>query len=96
MTGAAGKRSPPPERLLIMIALHRITNPDHPLYLNPDLFQTIEANPDTVITLENSSKFVVRETPAEIVQLVREWRASVIATAGDVPAVVARLHPIRG
>ena len=79
-----------------MIALHRITNPQHPLYLNPDLFQTIESHPDTVITLENASKFIVRETPDEIVQLVREWRASVIATAGDVPATIRRLHPLRG
>ena len=79
-----------------MIALHRITNPDHPVYLNPDLFALIEAHPDTVITLENASKFVVRETPDEIVQLVRTWRASVIAAAGELPARVTRLHPVRG
>jgi flagellar protein FlbD len=79
-----------------MIVLHRLTNPDHPLYLNPDLIQSIEANPDTVITLENASKFVVHETPEQIVDLIREWKASVIATASDVPASVVRLHPVRG
>ena len=42
-----------------MIALHRITQPDHELYLNPDLIQTVEANPDTVIALTNGSRFVV-------------------------------------
>jgi flagellar protein FlbD len=79
-----------------MIVLHRLTNPHHPLYLNPDLIQTIEANPDTVVALENASKFVVAESPEHIVSLIREWRASVIASASDVPATIVRLHPSRG
>jgi flagellar protein FlbD len=79
-----------------MIVLHRITNHDHGLYLNPDLIQSIEANPDTVITLENASKFVVDETPEQIVELVRQWRASVIASASELPATIVRLHPLRG
>jgi flagellar protein FlbD len=79
-----------------MIVLHRLTNPDHPLYLNPDLIQTIEANPDTVIALENASKFVVAEKPAQIVELIREWKASVIASASEAPASVIRIHPTRG
>ena len=62
-----------------MIAVHRITQPDHELYVNPDLIQTIEANPDTVIALTNGSKFVVAETPAEVARLVREWRAGILA-----------------
>ena len=49
-----------------MIAVHRITQPDHELYVNPDLIQIVEANPDTVIVLTNGSKFVVSETPAEV------------------------------
>ena len=63
-----------------MIVLHRLTNPDHPLYLNPDLIQTIEANPDTVITLENALQ-VRRRTrrPEQIVDLIRELEGSVIA-----------------
>ena len=79
-----------------MIILHRLTNPDHPLYLNPDLIQTIEANPDTVIALENASKFVVAESPEQIVGLIRGWKASVLADASAVPASVVRLHPSRG
>ena len=49
-----------------MIPVHRITQPDHELYVNPELIQTVEANPDTVIALTNGSKFVVAETPAEV------------------------------
>ena len=74
-----------------MIVLHRLTHPDHPLYLNPDLIQTVEANPDTVIALENASKFVVLETPDEIVELVREWRASVLTRAAGAQVIPLRV-----
>jgi flagellar protein FlbD len=74
-----------------MITVHRLTSPDHPLYLNPDLIQTVEANPDTVIALENSSKFVVIETPEQVVELVRQWRASILARVDG-----GRVVPIRG
>ena len=58
-----------------MIALHRINRPDHDFYLNPDLIQLIEANPDTVITLTNGSKFVVAETPGEVARArSSDWR----------------------
>ena len=30
-----------------MIELHRLTHPDEPFYLNPDMIQTIEAKPDS-------------------------------------------------
>jgi len=38
--------------------------PDEPFLLNPDLIVTVEATPDTVITLENGSRLLVDETPA--------------------------------
>ena len=62
-----------------MIAVHRITQPDHELYVNPDLIQVIEANPDTVIVLANGTRFVVSETAAEVTDRVRRWRASIVA-----------------
>jgi flagellar protein FlbD len=62
-----------------MISLHRLTHPDQTFLLNPDLIQTIEATPDTVVSLTNSSKFIVNEKPAEIVGLIREWRAEIVA-----------------
>ena len=64
-----------------MIPLHRLTHPGHPLYLNPDLIQTVEANPDTVVSLTNASKFVVSETPETIMHLIREWRSGILARA---------------
>ncbi|HZO95796.1 MAG TPA: flagellar FlbD family protein [Gaiellaceae bacterium] len=64
-----------------MIALHRLTHPDQVLLLNPDLIQTIEATPDTVVSLTNASKFVVIERPYEVVARIREWRSSILTRA---------------
>ena len=64
-----------------MIRLHRLTHPDQPFHLNPDLIETVEATPDTVVTLGDGTKLVVMESPADIVGRIREWKASVIALA---------------
>jgi len=41
--------------------------------LNADLIRTVEAMPDTKITLINGDHFLVRETPKEIVERVMEY-----------------------
>jgi flagellar protein FlbD len=64
-----------------VISVHRLTHPECPLWLNPDLIQQIEQTPDTVISLTNGTRLVVDEEPAQILELVRRWRATVIATA---------------
>lgn len=64
-----------------MIVLHRLTHPDQPFHLNPDLIVTVESTPDTVISLGNASKLVVIESPEEIAQRIRDWRASILAAA---------------
>jgi flagellar protein FlbD len=71
-----------------VIAVHRIAQPDHDVYVNPDLIQVIDANPDTVIVLCNGTKFVVSETPDEVAELVREWRVSIL-TATEHPSPAA-------
>jgi uncharacterized protein YlzI (FlbEa/FlbD family) len=73
-----------------VIAVHRITQPDHELYVNPDLIQVIEANPDTVIVLANGNRFVVSETATEVAGLVREWRASIVAAVEQPSPATAR------
>lgn len=64
-----------------MIVLHRLADAQAELYLNPDLIQTIEALPDTHIALTTGSTLVVHESPAEVAEAVREWRASVLVLA---------------
>ena len=61
-----------------MIILHRLTHPDHELYLNPDQILSLEATPDTVISLLNGTKYLVSETPEKVISLVRDWRASIL------------------
>jgi flagellar protein FlbD len=50
--------------------------------VNCDLIERVEAAPDTVLTLVDGSRYVVRESVAEIVDKVRAFRASVVPLAG--------------
>lgn len=64
-----------------MITLHRLGHAVEPFQLNPDLIMTVEANPDTVITLTTGTKIVVAEPPERVVEDVRSYRIDVLAGA---------------
>ena len=64
-----------------MITLNRLGHSDEPFHLNPDMIVTVEATPDTVITLATGAKVVVAESPAEVAAAVHAYRASVLAEA---------------
>jgi flagellar protein FlbD len=49
--------------------------------LNCDLIERAEETPDTVLTLVDGTKYVVRESVDEVVHLIRDYRASVVALA---------------
>jgi flagellar protein FlbD len=53
------------------------------LALNCDLIERIEATPRTILTMVDGSRYVVRESVAEIVDKVRAFRASVIVLAHE-------------
>jgi flagellar protein FlbD len=55
-----------------MIELTSLNNTK--FYLNSDYFEKIEVTPDTVITLTNGKKFVVKEPPEVIIDRVVEFR----------------------
>ena len=55
-----------------MIHLTRINHV--PLVLNSELIEHIETTPDTVISLTNGQKFVVREAAEEVVNRVIDFR----------------------
>jgi flagellar protein FlbD len=63
-----------------MIIVTRLHGPG--LAVNCDLIERVEATPDTVLTLVDGSRYVVRESLAEIVDKVRAFRASVVQLAG--------------
>jgi flagellar protein FlbD len=64
-----------------MITLHRLGHAAEQFHLNPDLIVTVEANPDTVVTLTTGTKIVVAEPPERVVEEIREYRAAVLAEA---------------
>ena len=55
-----------------MITLHRLGHAAEPFHLNPDLIVTVEANPDTVVTLTTGTKIVVAEPPERVVDEIRD------------------------
>ena len=71
------------QRTDTMIKLHRLGHAVEAFNLNPDLIMTVEATPDTVITLSNGSKIVVAEPPERVVADVRAHRIEVLAGAMD-------------
>ena len=79
-----------------MIRLHKLARTPQPFHLNPDLVITVEAHPDTVVTLTTGSRLVVVETPEEVADLVRAWRASVLDAMTRVPRRSSSLTLVRG
>ena len=64
-----------------MILLHRLEG--EALVVNADLIESIEARPETVLTLVDGRKAVVSESPSEIIERVIGFRAAVLAAADD-------------
>lgn len=59
-----------------MIKLTRFNQSE--LYLNPDLFKTIEETPDTVITLVNDDHYLVREKAEEVIRRIVDYRVRIL------------------
>ena len=69
-----------------MIELTRLNG--NPMVLNSDLIKTAESSPDTMLTLVNGEKLIVRETCEEVTKKVVRYRARLLAA-------VARRLPAR-
>ncbi len=52
--------------------------------LNPDLIERVEATPDTVVTLIDEKKFLIEETLDDVLRLITDFRAYVIARSRDI------------
>jgi len=63
----------PIERTGSMIKLHH-GREQREIWVNCDLIETLEATPDTVLTLSTGKKLIVAETPQEIAALVVAFR----------------------
>ena len=47
--------------------------------INSDHIEIVEANPDTVITLTNGDRYIVKESVDEIIEEVVEFRRKIFA-----------------
>jgi len=66
-----------------------------PVALNCDLIERAEATPETVLTLVDGTKYVVAESVEDILVKVREFRASVIASAQQLDPAPADAPALR-
>jgi flagellar protein FlbD len=66
-----------------MIVLHRLGHQAEPFYLSPEMIVTVEANPDTVVSLTTGAKVIVHEAPEVVVQRVRRSRVAVLVDAAE-------------
>ena len=69
-----------------MIHLTRLNG--NPVTINAELIESLEACPNTVVSLATSNRYIVRETVDEVVEKVVEYRRKV--NAEQVP------NPIKG
>jgi flagellar protein FlbD len=77
-----------------MIQLTRLNG--IPIMLNSDLIKTAESSPDTMLTLINGEKLIVREDCDEVTERVLAYRARLLAAVArrlpsydDLPRVVS-------
>ncbi|MBX5465401.1 MAG: flagellar FlbD family protein [Clostridia bacterium] len=60
-----------------MIWLTRLNGDE--LVVNADMIETVEATPDTVITLANGHRWIVAESPDEVIRRVVAYRREIAA-----------------
>ena len=51
--------------------------------INCDLVERVDAHPNTVLTLVDATKYIVAESLTEVVERVRDFRASVLARSAE-------------
>lgn len=64
------------------------------MFLNADLLESIEATPDTVLTLVDGRRIVVADSPDEIAERIVEFRASVLVSAAELRGATNPVSPI--
>jgi flagellar protein FlbD len=58
-----------------MISLTRLNGTKY--YLNADIIMSVEGTPDTVITLTNGAKFIVKDHPEDVIAMIVEYQRMV-------------------
>jgi len=59
-----------------MIKLRRLNNST--FFLNHHHIEAMEASPDTIITLTNERKYIVRESLEEIIERIQDYESEIV------------------
>lgn len=65
-----------------VIIVTRLNGPQ--FAINPDLLQRIDSTPDTILTLVDGTKYIVQESMTDVIELITDYRAILVARAQDV------------
>lgn len=60
-----------------MIKVTRLSGTAPELVINAELIETVEANPDTVITLTTGNRIIVQESVDEVIRRVVAYRRAI-------------------
>jgi flagellar protein FlbD len=60
-----------------VIRLTRLSQPEPDLVINAELIETVEAKPDTVVTLTTGHKVIVQESVDQVIQLVIQYKRAI-------------------
>jgi flagellar protein FlbD len=58
--------------------------------VNADLVARVETSPDTRVTMIDGSRYIVTESMADVIRLIEEYKARVLALARSLPDVTDR------
>ena len=76
-----------------MILVHRLRGEE--LFVNADLIESLEATPDTVLTLVDGRRVFVEERPEVVVDRVVAFRASLLVAADELRVAQPALTVVR-
>ena len=65
-----------------MILVKRLSGSE--FALNADLIERVEATPDTILVMVDGTRYIVENSVAEILDLIREDRAHLLARTQEV------------
>ncbi len=69
-----------------MIVLHRLKGEE--FFLNHRLIETLERSPDTLITLTTERKYLVRESPEELLELIHAYERKILTLPPPVETIL--------
>jgi flagellar protein FlbD len=76
-----------------VVLVHRLRG--EPMFVNADLIESIEAAPDTVLTLVDGRRVFVDEPPDVVVERIVAFRASLLVAADEQRSASPSLSVVR-